>query len=143
MKSCTAPVRGRDLEPGRHRGVTGPSIGDGFPRAEKEALVADAAQIRLDLAPPGSSPTEMRMASRASVSWLEVRLLEFDRAHLLHNQEPNYRKVETLDRMLSRASARLERSLLALVKLKRLKLPMVVATQINVHESPLSKGINR
>jgi hypothetical protein len=102
------------------------SLGDGFPRAEKEALIADAALIRLDLAPPGSPPAEVLMASRASVSWLEVRLLEFDRADLLNTQEPNYRKVEALDRMLSRASARLERSLLALGRLKRLKLPIVV-----------------
>jgi hypothetical protein len=46
------------------------------------------------------------------------------------------RRLELIDRALSRASARLERSLLALGKLKRLKLPVVMATQINVHESP-------
>ena len=94
-------VRRRDLEPGRDRGGARREHRRRVPPAQKEALIADAALIRLDLAPPGSSPAEGLMAGRASVSWLEVRLLEFDRADMLQQQEVPYHKLETLDRMLS------------------------------------------
>jgi hypothetical protein len=119
------------------------SLGPGIGRAEKEAMLAESRLIARDLAPPGGNPAEVLMADRAALSWLQVRLLDLDRADLLQQDMPDLRRLEAIDRMLSRASARLERALLALGKLKRLKLPMVVATQINVHESPLCKGVDR
>ena len=110
------------------------SLGQWAGRVEKEAMLADARRIRFDLAPMGSNPAEALMAERASVSWLEVRLLEIDRADLIQQENPDRRKLETADRMLSRASARLERALIGLAKLRRLKLPIVI-NQVNVVRS--------
>jgi hypothetical protein len=136
------------------------TLGPGFGRVEREAMLAESRLIARDLAPPGSSPAELLLADRAAVEWLSVRLLDLNRADMLHRAEATAeamrptdrrappkpdaaafaasagRRLELIDRALSRASARLERSLLALGKLKRLKLPVVMATQINVHESP-------
>ena len=140
------------------------ALGPGFGRVEKEAMLAEARLIARELAPPGSNPAETLLADRAAVEWLSVRLLDLDRADMLHRAEaaagamrptdhraapkPDAaafaasvgRRLELIDRALSRASARMERSLLALGKLKRLKLPVVMATQINVHESPRGRG---
>jgi hypothetical protein len=112
------------------------SLGPGFGRVEKEAMLADSRLIARELAPPGSNPAELLMADRAAICWLEVRLLDLDRADLIQQEKADPRRLDLVDRLLSRASARLERSLLALGKLKRLKLPVVMATQINVHQPP-------
>jgi hypothetical protein len=132
------------------------TLGPGFGRAEKEAMLAEARLIARELAPPGSSPAESLLADRAAVEWLSVRLLELDRADMLHRVEdaadamrttdhrappkPDAaafaasvgRRLELIDRALSRASARLERSLVAIQKVRRLKLPVVIAAQVNV-----------
>jgi hypothetical protein len=111
-------------------------LGPGFGRVEKEAMHAESRLIARELAPPGSNPAEILMADRAALSWLQVRRLDLDRSDLCQQEKPDYRRLDAVDRLLSRASARHERSLLALGKLKRLKLPVVMTTQINVHESP-------
>lgn len=124
-------------------------LGTGMHRAEREALIAEAALLRLDLAPSEADPAVRLMADRASVAWLQVRLLEFESADLfdrIGNTIPlpgggkpdemvNHRKLEAIDRALSRASARLERSLIALARLRRLKLPPIVAMQVNVESA--------
>ena len=48
------------------------TLGPGFGRAEKEAMLAEARLIARDLAPPGSSPAELLLADRAAVEWLAV-----------------------------------------------------------------------
>lgn len=124
-------------------------LGTGMHRAEREALIAEAALLRLDLAPSEADPAIRLMADRASVAWLQVRLLEFESADLfdrIGNTIPlpgggkpdemvNHRKLAAIDRALSRASARLERSLIALARLRRLKLPPIVAMHVNVESA--------
>jgi hypothetical protein len=48
------------------------TLGPGFGRVEKEAMLAEARLIARDLAPPGSSPAELLLADRAAVEWLAV-----------------------------------------------------------------------
>ena len=110
------------------------SLGPGFGRVEKEAMLAESRLIARDLTPPGSNPAEVLMADRAALSWLQVRLLDLDRADLLQQEKPDPRRLDLIDRLLSRAQARMERALLAIARLKRLKLPAVFATQINVNQ---------
>ena len=86
------------------------SLGPGFGRVEKEAMLAQSRLVARDLAPPGSNAAEALMADRAALSWLEVRLLELDRADLLQQEKGDLHRLEVIDRMLSRASARLERA---------------------------------
>ncbi len=101
----------------------------------RDAVAAKLEALRRELAPRGSSMAERLLAERAAFCWLHVLLLERDRAELFQNFEAghdvDYRKITMVDQSLSRAQVRLERSLVALAKVRRLKLPTVI-NQVNV-----------
>jgi hypothetical protein len=101
----------------------------------RDAVAAKLEAVRRDLTPRGSSMAERLLAERAVFCWLHVLLLERDRAESFQNfeagHEVNFRKITMVDQSLSRAQARLERSLIALGKIRRLKLPNVI-NQVNV-----------
>jgi hypothetical protein len=106
------------------------SLGPGYHR-NKEGVAAKLAILRLELAPPGSSVAEELLAERAALSWLHVMLLEVDRVELLEDPKAEPRKIAMIDGCLSRAQARMERALIALAKVRRLNLPVVI-NQVNV-----------
>jgi hypothetical protein len=101
----------------------------------QDAAAAKLEALRRELAPRGSSVAERLLAERSALGWLHTMILERDRAELLQSfeagHEVDHRQIAMVDQCLSRASARLERALLALGRLKRLKLPIVV-NQVNV-----------
>jgi hypothetical protein len=98
----------------------------------KEAVLAQMAIIRADLAPLGSSPIEQLLAERVATCWLHVQLLELDATDLSTANLEALRRAETIDRWLSRAQARYAQALTVLAKVKRLKLPAIVPVQVNV-----------
>jgi hypothetical protein len=106
------------------------SLGPGYYR-NREGVAAKLAILRRELAPPGSSIAEELLAERAALGWLHVQLLEMDRGDALQQTTDDYRKVAMIDQCLSRAQARLERALMALAKIRRLNLPVVI-NQVNV-----------
>jgi hypothetical protein len=101
----------------------------------KEAVLAQVAILRQELAPPGSSLIEELLAERAATCWLHVQLLELDATDLSAATPQALRRAETIDRWLSRAQARYTQALTALAKVKRLKLPVVMPVQVNVNAS--------
>ena len=107
------------------------TIGPGEGAIDREAIQAQVATLKMELAPPGSSLPERLLAERAAVCWLHVQLLEIDRAGVLNVEPVDYRGAEVIDRWLSRAQARFTAALLGLAKIRRLKLPVVV-NQVNV-----------
>jgi hypothetical protein len=118
--------------PHRVKWLLAQSIGPGEGAIDREAILAQVATLKRELAPIGSSLPERLLAERAAVGWLHVQLLEIDRADRLQQGPVDYRGAEALDRWLSRAQSRYTQALTALAKVRRLKLPVVVATQINV-----------
>ncbi len=100
----------------------------------RDAVAAKLESLRQDLAPRGSSIGERLLAERAALCWLHTMILERDRAELIQNLQAGRgddRQVTMVDQCLSRSQARLEHSLIALAKVRRLKLPIVI-NQINV-----------
>jgi len=105
-------------------------------REQREAVAARAALMRMELAPTGSSPIVELLATRAVVCWLHVQSLEMDLDALmgLKDTPETARKVELIDRRLSRAQSRYVQALTAIAKVKRLQLP-VVFQQMNVAQT--------
>jgi hypothetical protein len=107
------------------------TLGPGDGALHKEGVLAGVALLRADLAGPGATFPEQLAAERVAITKLAVDLLELERAGVLNVEPVDYRKAEALDRWLSRAQARFTQALLALAKIRRLKLPIIV-NQVNV-----------
>jgi hypothetical protein len=99
--------------------------------SHKEGVAAKLAIMRQELAPYGSSIAEELLAERAALCWLNVQFMEIDRIDLLQQTKPDYRKIAMIDQCLSRAQARFTQALIALAKIRRLKIPATI-TQVNV-----------
>jgi hypothetical protein len=108
------------------------SIGSGPPYHDPRDFVeVRLANMRHELAPPGSSAAERLLAERASLCWLHQELLEYESTRLFARSEVDSRKAEVLDRRLARVQARFAHALTALAKVRRLSIPVVV-NQLNV-----------
>jgi hypothetical protein len=112
------------------------SIGPGPPyRDPTEFVSVRLAEMRFQLAPPGSSEAEKLLADRAALCWLHLELLEYESARLYY-QEIDSPKSEIIDRRLAKAQARFSQALLALAKVRRLAIP---AVQINVARNQVNQ----
>lgn len=108
------------------------ALGNGPPYEDPRDFVeVKLANLRYELAPPGSSPAEKLLAERASLCWLHQELLEYAVANLYRFREVDARKAEILERRLARAQARFAHALTALSKIRRLNIPVVIH-QMNV-----------
>jgi hypothetical protein len=100
----------------------------------RDEVCAKLQAIRRVLAPPGSTLAECMLAERASLCWLHCMIGEMDRAEMMRRLQigrGNDRQCTMIDACLSRAQARLEHSLIALSKVRRLKLPRII-NQVNI-----------
>lgn len=69
------------------------------------------------------------MAEKAALCWLHLEVLEYEAAHLFehnHHDRLGTRRADYVDRRLARAQTRLTQALLALAKIRRLNLPIVI-----------------
>lgn len=118
------------------------STSDGYGRLHKDAIEARMEEIRRRLAPPfDSTPVEELLATRAALNWLHVHRVEQELIHVWNAQAFDARNATALERLLSQASARYERSLLAVARARKLSLAVVIG-QLNV-AAPGSQVVNQ
>lgn len=102
----------------------------------REPVEARMEYMRGELAPEGS-PFEVKLlASRAVLDWLHVQCWEqisiaFWVGETPKSTKANAKTLEMAQRQMNSAVARYQRSLLALARVKRLSLPVIVG-QVNV-----------
>jgi len=108
------------------------ALGSGPPYQDPRDFVeVKMANMRHELAPPGSSTAEKLLAERASLCWLHQELLEYAVANLYRFREVDARNAEILERRLARTQARFVHALTALSKIRRLNIPVIIH-QMNV-----------
>ena len=74
------------------------SLGSGPPYQDiSDFLAVKMANMRHELAPPGSSPAEKLLAERATLCWLHMELLEYEAARLFKEQQRSARELELRD----------------------------------------------
>ncbi|OJW27579.1 MAG: hypothetical protein BGO49_25240 [Planctomycetales bacterium 71-10] len=111
------------------------STSDGYGRLHKDAIEARMEEIRRRLAPPfDSTPVEELLATRAALNWLHVHRVEQELIHVWNAQAFDAKNATALERLLSQASARYERSLLAVARARKLSLAVVIG-QVNVAQA--------
>jgi len=111
----------------------------------KYAIAARLDVMKLELAPFGSSPIEILLATRAAVCWLHVQLLEYDTLEFADsNTEPNPIKAKEIDRRsmvvdkrLGLAQRRYVNALVALTKIKKMLTPVII-NQLNVAQNAIN-----
>jgi hypothetical protein len=116
---------------------------DGHGALHREAVAARLALMREELAPPGSSPIERILAERATVSWLWSQVIEMElysvdiSADTCSEHVHMMRWLDAQDRRLTRAQRRMTSALSALVRVRKLNIPIVIG-QVNVAERQLN-----
>ena len=108
----------------------------------KEAAEARVELMRRELAPPGSSPIVRLMASRVVADWVMVQVWEKYLAGAWSGKfKSTVGQVERWEKSLNSAILRYQRGLVALARIRRLTLPVLVG-QINV-AAPGSQQVNQ
>lgn len=107
------------------------STSDGFGRLHRDAIEARMEEIRRQLAPIDAGPVVELLATRAALNWLHLHRVEQELVHVWNAQAFEPKAAQALERLLSQATARYERSLLAVAKARRLELPVIIG-QVNV-----------
>jgi hypothetical protein len=103
--------------------------------APMEPAQARVELMRLELAPPGSSPIVRLMASRVVADWVHVQCWEKYLAGAWSGKiKANEGQANRWEKSFNAAVRRYQQGLVALARIKRLDLPIIVG-QINVAEA--------
>lgn len=105
-----------------------------YSRRHRQDVEARMEKLRRDLAPPGSGPVVELLAARAALDWLHVAFWEQWCSLVWADLKGSValgRTWNLLHRNLDRATARYQKSLLAVARARRIALPVIVG-QINV-----------
>jgi hypothetical protein len=108
------------------------SLGSGPPYSDvTDFLAMKMIMLRQELAPSGASRAERLLAEQATICWLHLELLNYEAARLFNGRDIECRRADIIERRLAQVQDRFARALMALAKIRRLNLPLVI-NQVNV-----------
>ncbi|WP_165250371.1 hypothetical protein [Paludisphaera soli] len=118
---------GADPEEVAESNILGLLLGAAGSKPHRAAVEARMEQMRRQLAPPGSGPVLELLASRAALDWLHVAVWEQALA-MTWQGSVSPKTWAAYQRNMDKATARYQRSLLAVEKARRMSLPVVVGS---------------